>query len=104
MPEQRFNVPAAANHAEYQHIFAVYVVDDDVLAHGKAALVGSDGVPSAGRLLLGCKAGAATLFDLLGKLAHGFLRDDAPVATRKRAFRLIDGGEDFSPGALAFLP
>jgi hypothetical protein len=62
------------------------------------------GVPSAGRLLFGGKAGTSAPLHLIGKLAHGFLRDEAPFSTSKRGFRLIDGGEDFRTGALAFLP
>jgi hypothetical protein len=31
------------------------------------------------------------LFDLLGKLAHRFPRDDAPFTARQSGFRLIDG-------------
>ena len=32
MPEQRLNVPAAAQHAKNEHIFVLDAVDDDVLA------------------------------------------------------------------------
>jgi hypothetical protein len=55
-------------------------------------------------LLFGGKAGASTLHYLLGKLAHGLLRDRAPFATGQRGFRLIDGGQDFRARTFTFLP
>jgi hypothetical protein len=59
---------------------------------------------SARRLLLGGKAGASAPLHFLGKLAHGFRRDDAPLPSGKRGFRLIDGCKDFRPSALTLLP
>ncbi|HEX7424327.1 MAG TPA: hypothetical protein VF311_10655, partial [Terriglobales bacterium] len=65
-------------------------------------------VSSARRLLfggkVGGKAGASTLRHLLGKLAHGLLRDRAPFAAGKRGFRLIDGGQDFRAATFPLLP
>ncbi|MGO9402609.1 MAG: hypothetical protein ACLPVW_03960 [Terriglobales bacterium] len=55
-------------------------------------------------LLFGGKAGSSTLRHLLGKLAHGFLRDRTPFATGKRGFRLIDGGQDFRAPTFPLLP
>ena len=57
-----------------------------------------------GRLCFGGKAGTSAPFHSLGKLAHGFLGDDAPLAVGKRGFRLIDGCKDFRASALAFFP
>jgi hypothetical protein len=55
-------------------------------------------------LLFGGEAGSPALRHLLGKLAHGFLRDRAPFATGKGGFRLIDGGQDFRAAAFPLLP
>ena len=41
------------------------------------------GVPSAGRWLLGGKAGASAPLHLVSEFAHGFLRDDVSLATCK---------------------
>jgi hypothetical protein len=38
------------------------------------------------------------------KVAHGLLRDDPPFATGKGSVRLIDCGENFRAGSLAFFP
>lgn len=54
--------------------------------------------------MFGGKAGASTLRHLLGKLAHGLLRDRAPFATGKGGFRLVDGGKDFRTPAFPLLP
>ncbi len=59
---------------------------------------------SAGSGPLGGKAGAAALLHLIGELAHGFLRDGAPLTSGERGFRLIDCGKDLRASALAFLP
>jgi len=55
-------------------------------------------------LKFGRKPRSSTLSHLLGKLAHGFLRDRAPFATGKRSFRLIDGGQDFRAATFPLLP
>jgi len=55
-------------------------------------------------LLFGGQAGAPTLRHLLGKLAHGFLRDRPPFATSQRGFRLIDGGQNFRARTFPLLP
>jgi hypothetical protein len=52
----------------------------------------------------GGQAGSSTLRHLLGKLAHGLLRDLAPFATGERGFRLIDGGKDFRAAPFPLLP
>ena len=54
--------------------------------------------------MFGGKAGASTLRHLLGKLAHGLLRDRVAFATDKGGFRLIDGGKDFRAPTFPLLP
>ena len=54
--------------------------------------------------MFGGKAGTSTLRHLLGKLAHGLLRDRAPFATGKGGFRLIDGRKDFRTPTFPLLP
>jgi hypothetical protein len=62
------------------------------------------GVPSAGRWLPGGKADTSAPFHVIGKLAHGFLRDDASFAPGKRSFRFIDRGKRFRACALTLFP
>ena len=71
---------------------------------GRNLLSASGGVPSMRRVLLGGKSATPALLYLLGQLAHGLLRDDAPFAARKRSLRLIDRGKDFRSAALPVLP
>ena len=60
--------------------------------------------PISGRWLLCGKTGASAPLHVFRKLAHGFLGDDAPVATGKRSFRLIDCGKRFRASALTLFP
>jgi hypothetical protein len=55
-------------------------------------------------LLLGSEAGASPTLHFLGQLTHGFLRDDTPLPSGKRGFRLVDRGKNFRAGALALFP
>ncbi len=66
--------------------------------------LGCPAVPSARGLFLGGKAGASTRLHFACKLAHGLRSNDAPLATRKRGFSLIDGRKYFRARALALLP
>ena len=56
------------------------------------------------RLLLGDQAGTTAPLCVLGKLSHGFLRDNAPFTPCQRNFRLVDGHQDFQSPALPLLP
>ena len=56
------------------------------------------GAPSAGRRLLSGETNLAALFHFLRKVAHGFLRDVASFAARKRGFGIIEDFEGTGVG------
>jgi hypothetical protein len=47
---------------------------------------------------------SATPLHMFRELAHGFCRNGAALASSKRSFGFLDGGQDFQTGALALLP
>jgi hypothetical protein len=54
--------------------------------------------------LLSGQAAPATLFNLVGQLPHGFLRDCAPFATFDGSLRHVHGCQNFRAAALALFP
>src|SRR6202140_2666888 len=50
------------------------------------------------------KAGPAALFHFVGQLPHRLLRNRATFSTREGSLRRVNGGQNFRPCALAFLP
>ncbi|MGA2073939.1 MAG: hypothetical protein ABSH52_10585, partial [Terriglobia bacterium] len=61
-------------------------------------------VPSAGRGKFSEKARASAFLHFLGKLPHGFLGDNAAIATGKRSLGVVEGQKKFRPLPLAFFP
>src|SRR5580658_6760926 len=53
---------------------------------------------------LGGDTGASALFHVIGRFSHGFPSNRASLATGEGAFRLIDGGKDFSAGTFPLRP
>lgn len=60
--------------------------------------------PLARRLLFSSQAGASAPFHVLGKLAHGFFRNDAPCPSDKRSLSHVHRRQNFHAPALAFFP